>query len=525
MPLISVSDYSFRYAGTKAFSLSDISFDIARGEFVLLCGETGSGKTTLLRSLKREIAPVGERSGRLEIASGGAESASIGFVAQNPDNQIVTDSVWHELSFGLENLGTEPSIIRRRVAEIANFFALEPWLHKRVSELSGGQKQILSLAACLVMQPDILLLDEPTAQLDPIAAKEFLRLLERVHDDLGTTVIICEHDLSDVLPQVGRVLYMHRGRLEIDCPPQDFIREIYSRFPSFEAALPVSVRLHHALSLGGDYPLTVREGHDALSHAAQRIVSAPRAQDAPSGEVVLRARDAWYRYDRGEPFVLQGASIDLRRGEIHAIVGGNGSGKSTLLYLLSEVYKPTRGSVRRDKARRIGMLSQNPQSLLICDRLGDELREWQDRFGYTDDDIDRIAAQMELSHLMERHPYDLSGGEIQKAAMAKVLLLEPDILLLDEPTKGVDIISRGEIARILRRQRDIGRTVVLVTHDLEFAATVSDRCSMLFGGQIVCTDRGRDFFCSNVFYTTAIARLTRGICDAVSMEDVVIDEP
>ncbi len=528
---VSFLNYTFSYPGLDAPTLRDVTLDVGEGEFVLLCGQTGSGKTTLLRSVKREIAPVGKTEGRVLIQGEDRDqkkrtvsAVEVGYVAQNPDNQLVMDTVWHELSFGLENMGLPTHIIQRRMAETANFFGIDSWADKKVYELSGGQKQVLNLASVMAMQPGILILDEPTAQLDPIAAKQFLQILKRIHEELGTTVILSEHRMEDVLPLCTSVLFLQRGKLQAYQSPDRFVAHLLAENHPFSKAFPASVHIARRLGEKERFPLSVKEGRLWLkSHGWKQEKTIPSlANRSASSKPVLQAKEVWFRYKKEEDFVLKNASISFYPGEVHAIVGGNGSGKSTLLHLLSGAVKPNRGRIRREEKTRPGLLPQNPKALFTADTVGEELDEWKKDFHYTDEEVYSMMEEMGIEHLKSRHPYDLSGGEMQKVALAKILLLNPDILLLDEPTKGVDAMAKEDLLQILKRQKENGKTVVLVTHDLEFAARIADRCSMLFQKEIACSDWGKAFFEQNAFYTTDVNRMTRDMASGcVIVEDVI----
>lgn len=449
--------YAFSYGSTGEVVLHDVSFGLEHGSFTVLCGTSGSGKSTLLRAFKPELAVAGESRGTVRVLGDDphllspVESATrVGFVMQDPENQIVTDTVWHELAFGLESIGMDPQTMRRRVAETAHFFGIGGWFDRRTADLSGGQKQLLNLAAIVVMQPAVLVLDEPTSQLDPISAKGFFDVLERVNSELGITVAITEHRLEDVLPIADRVLFLERdGALVYDGDPDGFVRMLARHDEGLHAALPAATRMgilfeHAGMGPGENahYPVTVREGRSFLSkelavaHAHGRRVVEPSLEERalPSGDVVLSARDVWFRYTREMPFVLRGVDFNLYAGRISALVGGNGSGKSTLLSALAGVRKPERGRVARGRNLHVALMAQNPKALFVRDRLVDDLLEWSDLGGYSLSDVNEMLERFGLEQLCARHPYDLSGGETQKAALAKILLLQPDVLLLDEPT-------------------------------------------------------------------------------------------
>lgn len=530
MESVRLEHFGFTYPGCSQPALEDVNLSVESGGFYVLCGRSGCGKTTLLRSLKREIAPHGKVQGRVWVegrpqGEGSlAESAqAVGYVMQNPENQVVTDTVWHELAFGLENLGTPTAIIRRRVAETAHFFGLNAYFERPVSTLSGGQKQILNLAAILTLQPRTVVLDEPTSQLDPIAAKEFLQVLRRIQVELGITVVLSEHRLEEVFPLADQVVYLEHGQVAFQGPPRDFAAWVAREGRTdFQDALPAAARLACALQAPPPYPLSVREGRDFVAARTWSLGPQAIAHALSSQPPLLTAKDLWFRYRREDDFVLRGFTLAVRPGQIHCLVGGNGSGKSTALAALTGVLRPSRGHVRRAEDARVAMLAQNPQTLFVCDTLGEDLMEHAAETGYTQADAEALAGRLGLAAYWQRHPYDLSGGEMQKAALAKLLLRRPNVLLLDEPTKGIDAFAKEELAGIFRGLAAQGAAIVLVTHDLEFAARHADLCSMLFGGEVLCSDGGRDFFLGNHFYTTAINRMTRGLLpDCVVVEDVL----
>lgn len=487
---IEVEHFSFSYPQNDGVAarnaLQDISFQVEQGAFCVLVGSTGCGKTTLLRSLKPELAPVGSTSGSLKLfgkqlvqnahpAMSPSESAQlIGYVMQDPDAQIVCDTVWHELAFGLENIGTNPNEIRRRIAEVAHYFGIEPWMHSKTEDLSGGQKQLVNLAAVLALRPQLLVLDEPTSQLDPNAVKQFLFILSRVNRELGITVVMATHSPEDV------ALYATQ-RVDLDDP---------GPIASFDQA--------------------------AAAMQSRRLQRASLLQHA---EIVLDISNLYYRFDRRAPWVLRGAYLQVQRASVHALVGGNGSGKTTMLRCLSSVLKPQRGKVRNALASSQALLPQDPKSLLVCDTVREELMEWADRCGYDQHQAQRVSKRMGLADCAEQHPFDLSGGQQQKLAIAKLLLANPRLLFLDEPTKGLDPQSCAALSQTIKSLADEGRTIVLVTHDLDFAFATADTVSMLFDGEIVCTEPVEGFFKHNLIYrTNAESRLFGNIVKQVQQQ-------
>ena len=544
MECFTLQNLSFAYPDVQDKTLNDLSFTVQAGEFVTLCGPSGCGKTTLLRQLKPALAPHGVLEGTILFEgkplyelSLREQSSRIGFVLQNPDNQIVTDKVWHELAFGLESLGYDTPTIRRRVAEMASFFGIEHWFYKEVSQLSGGQKQLLNLAAIMAMQPSVLILDEPTSQLDPIAAADFLATVGRINRELGTTVICTEHRLEEVFPYSHRVLVMDGGKLIAQGAPAEVGQTLKQSGHRMFASMPTAMQIYAAVDNDLSCPVTVREGRDWLDDFSKTIplkkvpaevIPAP-ASDIPAAKL----EEIWFRYEQDSPDIAKGLSLEVFPGELLAILGGNGAGKSTTLSLLAGIQKPYRGKVTllgkeqvQPEPGVLGVLPQDPKALFVKSTVGDDLSDVLKHTGLSKEEqaarLGRVIGLCHLEHLLARHPFDLSGGEQQRAALAKVLLLQPRILLLDEPTKGLDVAFQEELAAILRRLTASGVAIVMVSHDIGFCAKHAHRCALFFDGAIAAQGTPRDFFSGNNFYTTAANRMARHLLpDAVTPEDVI----
>ena len=553
--VLSCEHVSFCYPRQTDNAIEDISFSIGEAEFVVLCGQSGCGKTTLLRHFKKNQIPFGTGSGKLfyrgsdlETMDDRESAARIGFVGQNPDTQLVTDKVWHELAFGLENLGVPGEQIRRRTAEIAQYFGMESWFRRPVSELSGGQKQLLNLASVVIMQPDVLLLDEPTAQLDPIGTGRFLDTLRRLNRDLGTAVLLSEQRLEEVVPMADRVLIMHQGHLVADSVPEQCAAKLeayemdHNEALPIASAMPVAVRVWKACHYRNEAssPVSIRQGKSWLAdhvrktgqtgepiksavsdrhpcHTAKRAVS----------ETALFVDRLCFGYQKDQR-VLEDFTMRVPKGMLYAVVGGNGSGKSTALKAIMGICKPRRGKVKA--AGKIRFLAQNPKSLFTELTAAEELMAMllPENGGAGLKEADRtqrvgeMLSYLELTAQREQNPMDLSGGQQQRLALGKLLLTEPDILLLDEPTKGLDGAFKEKLAEFLKDLCSKGKTVVLVSHDMEFCARYADQCGLLFDGQLISEGETRAFFRENVFYTTAAQRMSRGVCgDCLLAEDIV----
>ena len=537
-----IKNLTFSYAAAKGkHSLENVSLTIEQGEFLVLCGKSGSGKSTLLRQLKTVLTPNGKRTGEilfrgvpLKQVSDREQSEKIGFVMQNPDDQIVTDKVWHELAFGLESLGCDQKTMRGRVAEMACYFGIQDWFHRDVATLSGGQKQLLNLASIMAMQPEVLILDEPTSQLDPIAASDFLNTVRKINTELGTTVIITEHRLEDIFPYADRAVVMEKGRVIADDTPGKVGQLLFEQSNPMFAAMPTPVRVYYGAGGTGESPLTVRQGRSWLSRRfpnrpkKDAIAAPPLPEEVKDPALVLK--ELWFRYEKDSPDILRGVSAEIPSGSLYAILGGNGAGKSTTLKAISGICRPYRGKVTLfgkpvDKYKSselfhgcLAMLPQDPKSLFVKKTVREDLSEMtRDKSS-----IERIAALCQITELLDSHPYDLSGGEQQRAALAKVLLTNPRLLLLDEPTKGIDSFFKETFAGILADLKKQGITIVMVSHDVEFCARYADVVSMFFDGQILTTDTPRRFFGANSFYTTAAHRMSRHVFEgAVTAEDVI----
>ena len=534
METFEIRDLSFAYPEQRRDVLQALSFSIPQGQFVTLCGPSGCGKSTLLRQLKTVLAPAGDRRGvilfegtPLDEVGQREQSQRIGFVQQSPENQIVTDKVWHELAFGLESLGYDTPTIRSRVAEMASFFGIQTWFYKDVTELSGGQKQLLNLASIMAMQPSVLILDEPTSQLDPIAASDFLATVGKVNRELGTTVILTEHRLEDAFPLSDRVLVMDRGRLIADGTPAEVGLLLRGRAHGMFLAMPTAMRVWASVEDEAPCPVTVRDGRSWLTDYAARHPLAALPEERiprPSDEIAIELEDVWFKYEKDLPDVVKGVCLTVKKGEFLALLGGNGTGKTTTLSMIGGLRKPYRGDVRLHG--RVGTLPQNPQTLFVKKTVREDLFEVFKGLrvdpAVQQDRVARAVQLCRLEELLERHPYDLSGGEQQRAALAKVLLLDPEILLLDEPTKGLDAEFKQVFAVILKTLLRRGVTVFMVSHDVEFCAQYADRCALFFDGNIVSEGRPRQFFSGNSFYTTSANRMARGLLpEAVTPRDVM----
>lgn len=521
MEILSCENVAFKYNESTDYAISDCTFSVKKGEKIMLCGASGSGKSTLLRLLKRELSPRGELSGNITLMGkdrselSDRESAEkIGFVMQNPDSQTVCDKVSAELAFGLESFGVKSGEIQSRVGEMAAFFGIEPLYDRDISTLSGGQKQLVALCSVMATDPDILLLDEPTAQLDPVAARELLGILDRLNKEMGVTIIIAEHDPEELFDSCDKILYLAKGKTEFFGTPA--LTAKYFVENALEGFLPETAKAFARLC--DDLPLNVRQGRAKLEKLGVTDIPKQAVNDTERAEpYALQCKNLWQRYEKNSPDILKGCDLGIRKGECYGLLGSNGGGKSTLLRVICGLCKPYMGNVslfgKKQKAYKNGslfremlaFLPQEPVTMFVKESVREDLLQSGDKVT-----VENVSQRMGIEHLLDRHPWDLSGGEIQKCAFAKILLADPKIIVLDECTKGMDSFAKKALGDILLGLKDEGRTILLVTHDLEFAAQYCDRCGLLFDGKIVAEDNAVEFFSRNRFYTTAAARLTRG---------------
>lgn len=526
MKIFSINQLEFEYPESERKSLNNINLNIEEGEFVTLCGASGCGKSTLLRHLKSVLEPAGQRNGEILFMEKAltecderSQAENIGFVSQNPDNQIVTDKVWHELAFGLESLGYDNEVIRQRVAEMAAFFGIEDWFYRNVSELSGGQKQLLCLASIMTMLPKVIILDEPTSQLDPIAASEFINMLFKINHELGITIIITEHRLEEIIPQSDRVIVMDSGEIIIDDVPEVMCQKLRDMKHSMLLSMPVPIRVYSSV-LYGKCPLNVNQGRKWLEAYSKEnnIKKFIEDKNYNFDEKVIELKGICFKYEKNGKDVLKDVSLNVHKGEIYSILGGNGTGKSTLLSVICGIRKPYRGRIKLNDDKKIIMLPQNPQTLFVKKTIAENLSD----ISKDKEQINEVIKMCRLSDFTDRHPYDLSGGEQQRVALAMVLLTKPDIFLLDEPTKGLDNEYKTEFAKIIHQLSDSGKTIIMVSHDVEFCAEFTHRCALFFDGNIVAENVPYRFFKGNSFYTTDANRMSRGIIEgAITASDII----
>lgn len=526
MPQISIRNLSFRYNGSEDLTLSDISLDVEKGEFLVITGESGSGKTTLAKMLKPALKPFGETTGEILFEGEAIKKleprkavSEIGFVMQNPDSQIVCDSVLAELCFGLQNIGVPKNEALARIAEISSYFGITDLINKKTAVLSGGQKQILNLAAITAAKPKLLILDEPTSQLDPVAEESFFSMIRKLNRDMGVTVILIEHRLDEIFGESDRLVAIKNGKIVANCDNRSFAKNLLSdKSDSLFLSLPSFVKIAAELEENKPSPINIKEMKAFLSDYCNNItVTEIEMNRPPKSEPSISAKNVYFRYSKGEKDVLTDFSLTANKGEILSLIGGNGSGKTTALGVLSGSLKPQEGKVKSKKLR-VAVLPQNPEALFLKDSVFENLK----MFSVSEGEVDSLLERLFLKEKKASHPYDLSGGEQQRLALIMLLLSKPDVLLLDEPTKGLDFKCRQILSEILFELKAEGKTIILVTHDLDFSAEISDRAALMFGGRVAAIGMPSEIFSKNSYYTTKASKMSAHLfSNAVTAKEVL----
>jgi energy-coupling factor transport system ATP-binding protein len=533
MEIISIQNFSFKYLNSNENALSNINLTVNQGDFITVCGMSGCGKSTLLKHLKPILAPVGEKSGEILYLNENilslnhsAQCKEIGFVMQSPERQIVADKVYQEMAFSLENYGLSSNEIRSKIAEISSFFGIEDWFYKSTCELSGGQKQILNLASVMITNPKLLILDEPTSQLDPVSAYEFLSLIKKINMEMGTTVIISEHRLEELFNHSTKIVVMEKGRLIATGTPKEVGKILKETSTSAFEFMPTAMKLYSKIVNDNNFPVTSCEGRLWLKEYAEnnKINNfLPLEEEKnPNNETAVYGKELYFKYDKNSPYIAENLSFKVYEGEIYGILGGNGAGKSTLLSILADNLKPLRGRIFTKTSP--AFLPQNPEIMFTQKTVFAELTCTFDNSDNKENHemISNIVSLFKLDSLKDRSPYDLSEGEKQRLALGKIMLSGKRIILLDEPTKGIDEIFKKELGKILKELKNMGITIIMVSHDIEFCAKFTDRCALMFKGKIVSENSSKVFFAEKQFYTTQTNKMARGIIEnAVLPEDIL----
>lgn len=548
MTQFEIKNLSFAYAKNENNAISNLSFKVNSGEFFAICGSSGCGKTTLLKMLKPELAPKGKKTGEISFYSKDINklqhkltTSQIGFVGQNPDYQIVTHTAESELCFALENLGFDSSTIALRLAEISSYFSMGSWLKRNVNELSGGQKQLLSLASVLIMYPKVLILDEPTSQLDPMASEIFIDTLKKINQELGISIIITEHRLENILPYCTSILLLNDGEKVYHGKVQDIFKSNQD-LNFFKPSLPTPMRIYSEIKNDSPCPITISEGknwiENLLLNKNLQYKSLDKVALTSNNKEIIKVKNLYFKYPNTEKLVINGLNFSVKQNTIHAILGSNAVGKTTLLKLMTGILKTKTGKLKIDGkninsykqnelySSLISVMPQKVETMFSCETVLEQMHyQLSDKNMSKDqkqNQISDISNLLGIKDILSHHPYDISGGQMQKLGLALVLLQNPKLIFLDEPTKGMDAKFKIELAKILQNLKSKGITIILISHDTEFCASYCDECSLMFDGKITVTGNRHEFFSNNYFFTTAAKKMSREVFDnTITCEEVI----
>ncbi len=516
MEIFKIQDLSYYYPENREAALKDINLSVENGEFILLLGESGSGKSTIGR-IFNGIVP--EFYGGTLYGEIKGDIGTVGMVFQDPEKQLIMDKVEREIAFGLENLGTDYSIMRKRVMETLSFLNIEGIKNQNTYELSNGQKQKVAIGTALAMGHMFIVFDEPTSQLDPAAADEIIHVIERLNKELGYTIILIEQRIDRCFHLADRVLFMESGKVSFDGTPEGFT--LWSR-KNKSSFLP-SVSGFFALSGYESLPGTIKEGRRRLLETTGIKSISERKENSliqGSNPIAVKLEKVYFEYGNG---ILALNNMDMRveKNEIVGVIGPNGSGKTTLLKIISGLLKPSSGNVEREE--KIGYLSQNPNDYLFNDSVYEELKFTLDINKIKAyERIERVLEDLNLIHLKDKNPRDLSGGEKQRVALASILVSQPGLILLDEPTRGLDRILKDALGKVLSKLLKEKKTIIIVTHDIEFVAKYCTKTCLVYEGSVVEMADTYQVLTSGLYYTTQMKKLFHGLADGIlTIEDAL----
>lgn len=534
MALLEIKNLTYYYPEREVPSLDNVSLQINEGEFVFLIGPSGCGKSSLLRAIAGLLPDFygGKIGGVVSYCQKPLNqwdkkllAKDIGMIFQDPEKQIVMTGVEQEIAFGLENVNIPLQEMRRRVAEVLALFGLSPLKKENTFNLSGGQKQKVVLASVLAMHPRVLLLDEPTSQLDPLAAQEFLNYVQRLNLEWGLTVVLVEQRIDRCFHLADRVVFMDKGRIINQSNPREIVKWAAKKYPHY---IPPVSQLFASWA-SENIPITIKEGRAML-----RDIKPALLKNKDTAHLInhkektgkLKVSNLYASYNNRD-FVLKNLNFSLFKESITVILGENGAGKSTLLKTIIGLLKPVKGKIfYNDKditclkpeqiAINIGYLSQNPNDYLFNDTVLEEINFNLKIRGIKDEQgVERVLDLLGLADKKMLNPRDLSGGERQRVALGTVLVTQPDVLLLDEPTRGLDVELKHQLGEILKFLNSQGTSILLITHDVEFAAEISDRVIIMSDGEIVADGNRREVLANSLYYAPQINRLFKGINDKV----------
>lgn len=536
-PYITINNLTYKYPGNQKITLNNININIEQGDIVLVCGNSGSGKSTLGKCIAGSVPNFygGTISGEIKINNKNIKgftpkelAEKITMVFQDPERQLLMNKVHREIAFGLENIGIKSEVIKRRVYESMEFCGIEKLAERDIISLSGGEKQKVAVTSALAYMPECIIFDEPTSQLDPNSAEEIINIISKINEELGITIILIEQRMEKCFSIADKILLINHGAIDFYGDKDDLYK---SNDPYFIEFMPQYLKLSKILKFN-KMPLSIRETRKKLNtFNICRHDSIEKKTDID--EPIIKISNLCFSYD-GNESALKNINININNGEFVEIMGPNGAGKSTLFKSMMGFTK-YKGSIklfgkevskykRHDLIKNIGYISQNPNDYISKETVYDEIKFTLDNYGIKKYElIDAALNNLGIDNLKYRNPRDISGGEKQRVAIASVLVMEPEIILLDEPTRGLDFNTKKLLGNTLRELNKKGSTIIMITHDIEFAAEFANKFILLFNGEAIQTGTKEEVFTGGTYYNTSMNKLFRNIDDAIFTIDDVLE--
>ncbi|BDR69155.1 ABC transporter [Clostridium tetani] len=532
MEIININNLTFNYPDSKQSAIKNINLTVNEGEFILIVGPSGCGKSTLIRLLNRVVPDYygGIIEGEVSISGRNIEFLdkkqvieNVGMVYQHPEKQIVLQDVEREIAFGLENFNTDINTMKRNVFEVISLLGLNKIRDKQTTEISGGEKQRVAIASVVSMDPQIIAFDEPISQLDPISAEEVLNSIKRLNRDLGKTIILVEQRLDKCFHMADRIIFMENGEIIGQGTPKNIPENIVNKYH-----LPTITYIFKEAGLQ-TLPITVKEGRDIIRNNKFQDL---KEDDLKFKEVVMEIEKLNFEYERGYK-ILKDLSFKLHRGEIMTVMGENGAGKSTLFKIIAGMIDKYKGKVLidnknikslklKERIKKIGYLSQNPNDYFGRKTVFEEVGYTLKNIGeYKEEKVEQVMKLLNISYLEDKNPRDLSGGEKQRVAIACTIITDPEILILDEPTRGMDAEAKENLGEIIKTLAEVGKSIVVITHDSDFAGDYSHSVMLMFNGEIVAKGCARDILYNSMYYSPQISKIFKNKCNIISSKRAI----
>lgn len=532
LEIININNVTFNYPDSEKSAIKNINLTVNEGEFILIVGPSGCGKSTLIRLLNRVIPDYygGTIEGEVYIKGKDIEFLdkkqlveSVGMVYQHPEKQIILQDVEREIAFGLENFNTDINTMKRNVSEVISLLGLNKIRDKQTTEISGGEKQRVAIASVVSMDPEIIVFDEPISQLDPISAEEVLNSIKKLNRDLGKTIILVEQRLDKCFHMADRIIFMERGEIIGEGTPKNIPENITKKYH-----IPTITYIFKEAGFK-KLPTTVKEGRDIIKNCEFEDL---KEEKLNFKEVIMEVEKLNFEYERGYK-ILKDLSFKLHKGEIMTVMGENGAGKSTLFKIIAGMINKYKGKIfidnkniksskLKERIKKIGYLSQNPNNYFGRKTVFEEVAYTLKNIGeYEEERVNQVMEILNINHLKDKNPRDLSGGEKQRVAIACTLITDPEILILDEPTRGMDAEAKENLGGIIKSLAEGGKSIVIITHDSDFAGNHSHSIMLMFNGEIVANGSAMDILNNSMYYSPQISKIFKNKCNVISSKKAI----